>query len=544
MMKPQYLHAFLKRFDLIPDSVMAELSEKASLSLDRIWNHEQFSVDAYIEAMRVFFCLSDPRDILDQIDLQASLSLIPFELITKYKALPVVMRSGNKAILFSEYYCTECEELFSQLIQGYSSGYLTSWAEIQSILEEEGTQQRLADLGRAFRRPSDARSARLALDIMNSPSEAQSVEDYINAVILDAIQSKASDIHIESAAQSVVVKYRIDGVLQTMEQDISPDFQKEISSRIKVMASLDVVEHRVPQDGVFRLRLYNRDVDFRVSVVPSIYGESLVIRILDKSLISGLQSLSLDVLGFEPGTLERFRQAINKPYGMVLVAGPTGGGKTTSLYAALNHLNTGESKIVTLEDPVEYDLPGVLQLQVSEKQGFTFSQGLRAILRHDPDKILVGEIRDADTAQTAVQLALTGHLVLSTLHANRATDVLIRMSHLGINIADLVASVHCIVAQRLIRLACTHCVQKNDDGLIVQTPGCKKCGNSGFQGRVAVAECIEITPELKSMILEGARFEDFERYFQVSGISTLIEAAHQLYVSGQTSLQEVNRVAS
>jgi len=224
-MKSQYLHAFLKRFELMPDSVIRELSDSASLSLDNIRNYDQFSLDEYIEALRFYFGLSDPGDVMGQIDLQASLSLIPFELITKYKALPVVMHSGNKAILFSEYFCPDGEELLGQLIQGYSSAYLVTWAEIQSLLEAEGTQQRLADLGRSFKRSSGGAATRTALDIMSSASDGQSVEDYINTIILDAIQSKASDIHIESAAQSVVIKYRVDGVLQTMEQEISPDFQ-------------------------------------------------------------------------------------------------------------------------------------------------------------------------------------------------------------------------------------------------------------------------------------------------------------------------------
>ena len=280
----------------------------------------------------------------------------------------------------------------------------------------------------------------------------------VDTVIFTALERRASDIHIETRNSEVVVKYRIDGVLQFAMQPLAKDWHATILSRIKVMSELDIAERRVPQDGRFRVRYKGRFVDFRVSIMPSVHGEDAVLRVLDKETLSEkFRNLTLDVVGFDSEEVTHFRRYIREPYGMVLVTGPTGSGKTTTLYAAINEIKNDEDKIITIEDPVEYQVRGITQIPVNEKKGLTFARGLRSILRHDPDKIMVGEIRDQETAQIAINSALTGHLVFTTVHANNVTDVIGRFINMGVEPYNFVSALNCILAQRLVRVICEHC---------------------------------------------------------------------------------------
>ncbi|OLE41925.1 MAG: pilus assembly protein PilB [Nitrospirae bacterium 13_1_20CM_2_62_14] len=382
----------------------------------------------------------------------------------------------------------------------------------------------------------------------------------VDTIILGAMQKRASDIHIEPTERSVKVKYRIDGVLYYAMDPLDIKFHAPLVSRLKVMSELDIAEPRIPQDGRFKMRVDQKTVDFRVSVLPSAFGESLGIRILEKEHISlGLGGLRLDQLGFDEEDLRRFRRAIREPYGMVLVTGPTGSGKTTTLYAAINEINNEEDKIITIEDPVEYQLEGVVQIPVNEKKGLTFARGLRSILRHDPDKIMVGEIRDLETAQIAIQSALTGHLVFSTVHANNAFDVISRFVNMGIEPYNFVASMNCILAQRLVRAICPACkmpvaierAQCEESGLnydevkdrpVYQGKGCEECNGLGYRGRRAITEFLTLTDELKEMIMNRKLASEIRHAAVAQGLTSLREAALEKVFRGETTLKEINRV--
>ena len=385
------------------------------------------------------------------------------------------------------------------------------------------------------------------------------VVQLVDTIILNALQKRASDIHLEPADGVTEVKYRIDGVLYLAMEPLDLKFHNPLVSRIKVMSELDIAERRVPQDGRFKLRLERRTIDFRVSVMPSVFGESVVIRILAKDeMTAGQRGIHLDGLGLRADDLKRFRRAITASYGMVLVTGPTGSGKTTTLYAALSEVNTKEDKILTIEDPVEYQLKGIVQIPVNEKKGLTFARGLRSILRHDPDKIMVGEIRDAETAQIAIQSALTGHLVFSTVHANNAFDVIGRFVNMGIEPYNFVASLNCIMAQRLVRRLCEackvpvsvspeHCEQLGfDPNLFADRPvydvkGCVDCHGLGFRGRHAITEFLPVTDRIKDMILERRAPSEIRKTATAEGMSTLRQAGIEKVLAGDTTMKEVNR---
>jgi type IV pilus assembly protein PilB len=382
----------------------------------------------------------------------------------------------------------------------------------------------------------------------------------MNTTVLDALERRASDIHIETTDKNVWFKYRIDGVLYPATEPIDIKFHSAIVSRIKVMSDLDIAERRVPQDGRFKLRTGGKTIDFRVSILPSAFGEDVVIRILDKeSITAGVGAIRLESLGHDEANLRRFRRSIREPYGMVLVTGPTGSGKTTTLYAALTEINTGEDKIITIEDPVEYQLRGVTQIPVNEKKGLTFARGLRSILRHDPDKILVGEIRDAETAQIAVQSALTGHLVFTTVHANNAFDVLGRFLNMGIEPYNFVSSLNCILAQRLVRILCPKCkkqvrLSRKDledslldavqygDHVFYEGTGCKDCNFTGFRGRKAITEFLDLSDRVREMILEKRPSSEIRKAAIAEGMTTLRQSAVAKVLAGETTLKEINRV--
>jgi type IV pilus assembly protein PilB len=382
----------------------------------------------------------------------------------------------------------------------------------------------------------------------------------VDTTVFTAIQRRASDIHIETGDDAVHVKYRIDGVLQPAMRPIDKRFHSTIISRVKVMAELDIAEKRIPQDGRFKLRLRGKTIDFRVSVMPSVHGEDAVIRILDKESISEqFTELRLDILGFPEDELKRFRKYIREPYGMVLVTGPTGSGKTTTLYAALSEIKSVEDKIITIEDPVEYQLKGITQIPINEKKGLTFARGLRSILRHDPDKVMVGEIRDNETAQIAINSALTGHLVFTTVHANNVIDVLGRFLNMGVEAYQFVSALNCVLAQRLVRNICVHCKRPAqvtraqlvesamdpnlaDAGVFFEGAGCIECGGTGFKGRTAICELLDLTDNIREIILARRPSSEVKKAAREEGMRSLRESAVERVLSGVTTLREINKV--
>jgi type IV pilus assembly protein PilB len=382
----------------------------------------------------------------------------------------------------------------------------------------------------------------------------------VDTVIFTALERRASDIHIEARDAEVVVKYRIDGVLVHAMSPISKEWHSTILSRIKVMSELDIAERRVPQDGRFRVRYKGRFVDFRVSIMPSIHGEDAVLRVLDKETLSEkFQKLTLDIVGFDTEDLRKIRRYIREPYGMVLVTGPTGSGKTTTLYAAINEIKSEEDKIITIEDPVEYQVAGITQIPVNEKKGLTFARGLRSILRHDPDKIMVGEIRDEETAQIAIQSALTGHLVFTTVHANNVTDVIGRFINMGVEPYNFVSALNCILAQRLVRIICPHCkhpVRYPADALrasgldpakwgdfnFSEGAGCLDCSGTGFRGRTAISELLDLSDAIREMIVGRRPTSEIKRAAREGGMTFLRDSAIAKVRAGITTLKEINKV--
>ncbi len=387
-----------------------------------------------------------------------------------------------------------------------------------------------------------------------------SIIKLVNSIIFTAVQKRASDVHIESREEGVIIKYRIDGVLGSAMEAIDKKFQLPIISRIKVMSDLDISERRVPQDGRFRLKIKDKTIDFRISIMPSIYGEDAVIRILDKEMITeALSELRLDLLGFSDEVLIKFNRYIVQPYGMVLVTGPTGSGKTTTLYAALTEIKSPEDKIITIEDPVEYQIDGITQIPINEKKGLTFARGLRSILRHDPDKIMVGEIRDPETAQIAIQSALTGHLVFTTVHANNVFDVIGRFLHMQVDPYSFISALNCILAQRLVRILCNTCKHSvtyekeilQESGLdpdvykataFYESEGCPECGYTGYRGRTAIAELLELSDEIREMILEKKPLSEVRKRAKKEGMVFLREVGMEKVLKGMTSLRELNKV--
>jgi general secretion pathway protein E len=382
----------------------------------------------------------------------------------------------------------------------------------------------------------------------------------VHSTLYDAHKSQASDIHLEMTTGALSIKYRIDGVLTSIGVMQGADLAEQVISRIKVMSELDIAERRVPQDGRFKISIQGREIDFRVSIMPSIFGEDAVLRILDRQALSDhIEGLTLNQLGFNQAAIATIRRLSSEPYGMLLVTGPTGSGKTTSLYAAISEVNHGHDKIVTIEDPIEYQLPGVLQIPVNEKKGLTFARGLRSILRHDPDKIMVGEIRDAETAQIAIQAALTGHLVFTTVHANNVFDVIGRFSHMGVDPYSFVSALNGIVAQRLVRLLCVHCAvdERPDDKLIAESgisaeeasqfkfrsgKGCGQCRGSGYRGRNAIAEILILNDEIRELIVAQEPIRRIKEAARNNGTRFLREGALDMVRQGLTSLEEANRV--
>jgi type IV pilus assembly protein PilB len=436
-------------------------------------------------------------------------------------------------------------------------------AAIESILKKsENSTRVLEEATESFQLQllKEEENGEDSLTVERLTSDISPVIRLVDSTIYTAIQRRASDIHIETQDDAVHVKYRIDGVLQPAMRPIAKQFHSSIISRIKVMAELDIAEKRVPQDGRFRLRMPGKTIDFRVSIMPSVHGEDAVIRILDKESISEqFTELRLDILGFPQAELKRFRKYIAEPYGMVLVTGPTGSGKTTTLYAALSEIRSIEDKIITIEDPVEYQLRGITQIPINEKKGLTFARGLRSILRHDPDKIMVGEIRDSETAQIAINSALTGHLVFTTVHANNVLDVLGRFLNMGVEAYQFVSALNCVLAQRLVRNICTHCKRPmkvtrallDESGLdpslehtqtFYEGIGCIECGGTGYKGRTAICELLDLSDHIREMILEKRPTSEIKKAAREEGMRFLRESAVERVLEGTTTLREINKV--
>jgi type II secretory ATPase GspE/PulE/Tfp pilus assembly ATPase PilB-like protein len=406
----------------------------------------------------------------------------------------------------------------------------------------------------------DESEENISMEKLTAETGVSPVVRLVDTVIFTALERRASDIHVETRNSEVAVKYRIDGVLQYAMQPLAKDWHATILSRIKVMAELDIAERRVPQDGRFRVRYKGRFIDFRVSIMPSVYGEDAVLRVLDKETLSEkFRNLTLDVVGFDPDDVTRFRRYIREPYGMVLVTGPTGSGKTTTLYAAINEIKNDEDKIITIEDPVEYQVRGITQIPVNEKKGLTFARGLRSILRHDPDKIMVGEIRDQETAQIAINSALTGHLVFTTVHANNVTDVIGRFINMGVEPYNFVSALNCILAQRLVRVICENCKKRvaysdetlNESALdpsvwgqvpFYEGAGCLECSGSGFRGRSAITELLDLSDRIREMIIDRRPTSEIKRVAREEGMTFLRDSGLKKVRDGFTTLREINKV--
>ena len=396
------------------------------------------------------------------------------------------------------------------------------------------------------------------LDIDRLVNDGSPLVRLVDTTIYNALERRASDIHIETEMDSLVIKFRIDGVLYEAMPPIDKQYHATVISRIKVMSELDIAEKRIPQDGRFKLNIKGRSIDFRVSIMPTIHGENAVIRILDKeSTTANFQELNLEILGFDGDLLRSFRKSIREPYGMVLVTGPTGSGKTTTLYACLSEIRNSEDKLITIEDPVEYQLTGVTQIPINERKGLTFAKGLRSILRHDPDKIMVGEIRDTETAQIAIQSALTGHLVFTTVHANNVVDVIGRFVNMGVDLYNFVSALNCVVAQRLIRLICRQCKRpaKQEPELLelsgldpktcpplFEGTGCLACHGTGYRGRSSISEMLKLNDEIRQAILERLPIPQLKALAVKNGMRFLRQAALDKLTEGVTTLHEINKV--
>ncbi|MBI2838574.1 MAG: type II/IV secretion system protein [Acidobacteria bacterium] len=491
------------------------------------------------------------------------LRTIPVEMMYKYNFIPLKKVGGVVHVAMSDPTDLPRIDELELLLGGSIQVYVGTNSAIQETLKKSESSQRVLDEaseGFKLQVITEEENGEESLSIDRLTTDSSSMIKLVDSIIFTAIQRRASDIHIETRDREVMVKYRIDGVLYQAMEPIDKKFHAAIISRIKVMSELDIAERRVPQDGRFRLKIKGKTIDFRVSIMPSVHGEDAVVRILDKEAINeAFAELRLDLLGFSGPDLKLLRKYISEPYGMVLVTGPTGSGKTTTLYAALSEIKSVEDKIITIEDPVEYQLIGITQVPVNEKKGLTFARGLRSILRHDPDKIMVGEIRDPETAQIAVQSALTGHLVFTTVHANNVIDVLGRLLNMGVEPFNFVSALICIVAQRLVRLLCPFCKTTTvvaEDVLVEsgidpvkyaefrfpQARGCPECQGTGFKGRSAISEILPLSDRIRGMILDRRPASEIKLAAREEGMSSLRESAVQKVRDGLTTLREINKV--
>jgi type II secretory ATPase GspE/PulE/Tfp pilus assembly ATPase PilB-like protein len=524
--------------------------------------HGQLSDELVAQALAQQFGLEyvDLEAVVFDPELSASL---PAELLIRYNFIPLQKTEEGLVIAISDpTNVAQLDDLKMQLDEQLICRVAAS-SKIVALLEKtRGTKQVLQEVSEDFKLQlvKETDKGEEVLSIEKLTDDSSPIIRLIDSTLFDALNKRASDIHIESSMDGVQIKYRVDGVLFRATETLDGRFQGPIISRIKVMSELDISERRIPQDGRFKVRMGSKSIDFRVSIMPSIFGEDAVIRILDKeSIAKDLHGLTLDVLGIEGHELSRFRRMIREPYGMVLVTGPTGSGKTTTLYAALTEIYNEQEKIITIEDPVEYQLKGVVQIPVNEKKGLTFARGLRSILRHDPDKIMVGEIRDPETAQIAVQSALTGHLVFTTVHANNVFDVLGRFLHMGIDAYNFVSCLNCVAAQRLVRKICVHCKRpitysrqafeesgldydQLKDRVFYEGAGCRECNGQGYHGRTAIFELLDLDDDLRDLIISKVSVSRLKEAARTAGTAFLRDSAVEKLLKGETTLEEINRV--
>ncbi len=490
---------------------------------------------------------------------------VPVDMMFRYNFVPLEQQEDRLVIAVSDPSKLMMLDEISGLLGQRIVTRVATLSQITDLLKKTEQSQRVLDEaseGLTFDVLSsdDNADENISIEKLTSEEDISPIIRLVDTTIFTALERRASDIHIETYDDSVIIKYRIDGVLQMAMAPIAREHHTTILSRIKVMSELDIAERRVPQDGRFRVRYKGRLIDFRVSIMPTVHGENCVLRVLDKeSMSEKFRKLTLDVVGFADDDLKRFRRYIREPYGMVLVTGPTGSGKTTTLYAALNEIKSDEDKIITIEDPVEYQIRGITQIPVNEKKGLTFARGLRSILRHDPDKILVGEIRDQETAQIAINSALTGHLVFTTVHANNVLDVLGRFVNMGVEVYNFVSALNCILAQRLVRTICEYCghgVHYDDETLVLsgldpaewrdfpfrEGRGCIECGGTGYRGRTAIHELLDLTDPIREIILEKKPTSEIRKLAQREGMQFLRESALDRVRRGLTTLKEINKV--
>jgi type IV pilus assembly protein PilB len=521
-----------------------------------------FSEEELAQALAAQFQY-DYVDLSDQVLDQELLALLPTDVPMKYNLVPLDRTDDRLVIAIAD--PTDVVSLDNLELQlGMPLELkIAARGQIERLIERgAGSQRVLREASEDFKLQliKETDKGDEVLSIEKLTADTSPIIRLIDSTLFDALNKRASDIHIEATGEGVVIKYRVDGVLYQATETIDGRFQSPIISRIKVMSELDISERRIPQDGRFKVRLGNKSIDFRVSIMPTIFGEDAVIRILDKeSIAADMKGLTLEVLGFAERERKRMRSRIREPYGMVLVTGPTGSGKTTTLYAALSEINSDDEKVVTIEDPVEYQGKGVVQIPVNEKKGLTFAKGLRSILRHDPDKIMVGEIRDPETAQIAVQSALTGHLVFTTVHANNVFDVLGRFLHMGIDPYNFVSCLNCVLAQRLVRKLCPHCKETvthdpqvlRDYGISAEqaagadfqdAKGCKECNGLGYVGRSAIVELLEMNDELREKIAGKSPVSELKKLARENGTVFLREAAIEKVLRGETTFREIDRV--
>ena len=490
---------------------------------------------------------------------------IPAELMFRYKFVPLEAHDTTLMVAMADPSQLQLTDELSLLLGKRLQIRVATTSQIDDLLKRTEQSQRVLDQateGFTLQVVGDEEDSEenISMDKLTRDTGVSPVVRLVDTVIFTALERRASDIHIETRNTEVVVKYRIDGVLQYAMQPLAKEWHSTILSRIKVMSELDIAERRVPQDGRFRVRYKGRFVDFRVSIMPSVHGEDAVLRVLDKETLSEkFRNLTLDVVGFDGPDKVRFRRYIQEPYGMVLVTGPTGSGKTTTLYAAINEIKNDEDKIITIEDPVEYQVRGITQIPVNEKKGLTFARGLRSILRHDPDKIMVGEIRDQETAQIAINSALTGHLVFTTVHANNCTDVIGRFINMGVEPYNFVSALNCIMAQRLVRVICENCKKQvhytpetlKESGLDPQEwstvpfyegTGCLECSGSGYRGRSAITELLDLSDHIREMIINRRPTSEIKRVAREEGMSFLRDSGLAKVRAGTTTLREINKV--
>lgn len=505
-----------------------------------------------------------PPDKESPIDYE-ELAKIPVDLMLKNHFVPLRKEGRNLHMAMADPSNLERLDELENVLNVRIVPYVATQGAIDVVLKKgDATQRVLQEAASTFKislvKETDQGEEVLDLDRLASDSDMSPIIKLVDTIVYNAMESRASDIHIEAGDRDVTVKFRIDGALYQKVDPIDIAYHQTLISRIKVMSELDIAERRIPQDGRFRVRYKGRTVDFRVSILPAAYGENCVIRILDKEQISEeFKNLSLEVVGFDEDDLKRFRLYIKEPYGMVLVTGPTGSGKTTTLYGALNEIRNTEDKIITIEDPVEYQLAGIMQIPVNEKKGLTFARGLRSILRHDPDKVMVGEIRDEETAQIAINSALTGHLVFTTVHANNVIDVIGRFLNMNVDLYNFVAALNCVLAQRLVRKLCATCKRayiptdeefaisgllpelKNNHTFFMSV-GCDACNHTGYRGRTAIHELLDMSDKIREMIIERRPGSEIRREAEKEGLSSLRTAAVKKVFKGQTTLHEINRV--